>query len=76
MRLENIIILQNKVDLVKRENALAQQLLIKKFVAGTVADSSPIIPISAVLKYNVDLVCEHIVHKIPVPRRDFQSSPR
>ena len=28
------------------------------------------------LKYNIDLVCEHIVHKIPVPRRDFQSSPR
>jgi len=61
---------------VKPPTALAQQSQIKKFVAGTVADSSPIIPISAVLKYNIDIVCEHIVHKIPVPPRDFQSSPR
>ena len=29
MRLENIIILQNKVDLVKRENALAQQVRLR-----------------------------------------------
>ena len=37
MRLKNIIILQNKVDLIKEESALAQQEQIKKFVAGTVA---------------------------------------
>ncbi|GMH58734.1 hypothetical protein TrRE_jg1224 [Triparma retinervis] len=46
------------------------------FVAGTVADSAPVIPISAVLKYNIDIVCEYIVHKIPVPRRNFVSDPR
>eukprot|EP00571_Detonula_confervacea_P013170 CAMPEP_0172310372 /NCGR_PEP_ID=MMETSP1058-20130122/11447_1 /TAXON_ID=83371 /ORGANISM="Detonula confervacea, Strain CCMP 353" /LENGTH=293 /DNA_ID=CAMNT_0013023169 /DNA_START=110 /DNA_END=988 /DNA_ORIENTATION=- len=76
MRLKNIIILQNKVDLVKTDAALAQQEQIRKFVVGTVADSAPIIPISAVLKYNVDLVCEYLVHKIPVPVRDFTSVPR
>ncbi len=76
MRLENIIILQNKVDLVKPDAALAQHEQIRKFVAGTVADSAPIIPISAVLKYNVDIVCEYLVHKIPVPIRDFTSPPR
>ena len=76
MRLENIIILQNKVDLVKEDAAKAQHEQIRKFVAGTVADSAPVIPISAVLKYNIDVVCEYIVHKIPVPRRDFVSSPR
>ena len=37
MRLKNIIILQNKVDLIKEENALSQHEQIKKFVAGTVA---------------------------------------
>jgi translation initiation factor 2 subunit 3 len=58
MRLQNIIILQNKVDLVKQEQAEAQHEQIKKFVAGTVADSAPIIPISAVLRYNIDVVCE------------------
>mmetsp|Transcript_19168 Transcript_19168/g.39510 ORF Transcript_19168/g.39510 Transcript_19168/m.39510 type:complete len:470 (+) Transcript_19168:357-1766(+) len=76
MRLENIIILQNKVDLVKEDAAKAQHEQIKKFVAGTVADSAPVIPISAVLKYNIDVVCEYIVHKIPVPRRNFVGSPR
>ena len=76
MRLENIIILQNKVDLVKPDAALAQHEQIRKFVAGTVADSAPIIPISAVLKYNVDIVCEYLVHNIPVPLRDFTSPPR
>jgi len=76
MRLENIIILQNKVDLVKPDAALAQHEQIRKFVAGTVADSAPIIPISAVLKYNMDVVCEYFCHKIPVPLRDFTSIPR
>mmetsp|Transcript_7768 Transcript_7768/g.10827 ORF Transcript_7768/g.10827 Transcript_7768/m.10827 type:complete len:497 (-) Transcript_7768:257-1747(-) len=76
MRLENIIILQNKVDLVKPDAALAQHEQIRKFVAGTVADAAPIIPISAVLKYNVDCVCEYLVHAIPIPIRDFTSRPR
>ena len=76
MRLENIIILQNKVDLVKPDAAVAQHEQIKKFVAGTVADAAPIIPISAVLKYNVDAVCEYLAHAIPTPARDFASLPR
>ena len=49
MRLENIIILQNKIDLVKEDNAIAQHNVIRKFVAGTVADKAPVIPISAQL---------------------------
>mmetsp|Transcript_15783 Transcript_15783/g.28080 ORF Transcript_15783/g.28080 Transcript_15783/m.28080 type:complete len:474 (+) Transcript_15783:78-1499(+) len=75
MKLKNIIILQNKIDLVKEDAAIAQHDQIKKFVAGTVADKAPIIPISAVLKYNVDVVCEYLVKHIPVPPRDFTSSP-
>lgn len=76
MRLQHILILQNKVDLVKPDAALAQQEQIRKFVAGTVADASPVLPISAVLKYNMDVVCEYLVRKIPVPVRDFTSQPR
>lgn len=44
--------------------------------AGTVAEGAPIIPISAQLKYNIEVVCEYIVKKIPVPVRDFTSEPR
>jgi translation initiation factor 2 subunit 3 len=76
MRLQHILILQNKVDLVKPDAALAQQEQIRKFVAGTVADSAPIVPISAVLKYNIDAVCEYLCRKIPLPIRDFTSVPR
>ena len=61
MRLEHIVILQNKIDLVKREQATQQHEQIKKFVAGTVAGDAPIIPISAVLKHNVDVVCEYVL---------------
>ncbi|CAN0170180.1 unnamed protein product, partial [Ectocarpus sp. 8 AP-2014] len=76
MRLQNIIILQNKVDLVKHDQAMLQHEQIRKFVAGTVADDAPVIPISAVLKYNIDVVCEYINCKIPIPVRDFTSVPR
>ena len=64
------------MDLVKAEAAQQQQEEIRKFVAGTVAGDAPIIPISAVLKYNLDIVCEYLCSTIRVPRRDFTCSPR
>lgn len=76
MRLQHILILQNKVDLVKPDAATAQQEQIRKFVAGTVADAAPILPVSAVLQYNMDAVCEYLVRKVPLPLRDFTSDPR
>lgn len=65
-----------QVDLVKPADASLQYEQIRKFVAGTVADSSPIIPISAVKKLNIDVVCEYLVNRIPIPPRDFTSPPR
>ncbi|XP_074284544.1 eukaryotic translation initiation factor 2 subunit gamma-like [Silene latifolia] len=75
MKLEDIIILQNKVDLIQQKEALNQHAAIKSFVQGTVADKAPIVPISAQLKYNIDVVCEYLVNKIPVPTRNFDSPP-
>ena len=49
--------------------AISQQEAIQKFIQGTVADSAPVIPVSAQLKYNVDVVCEYIMRKVPVPVR-------
>ena len=76
MRLQHLIILQNKVDLVKPDAAAAQHEQIRKFVAGTVADAAPILPISAVLRYNMDILCEYLVRHIPLPVRDFTAAPR
>jgi translation initiation factor 2 subunit 3 len=76
MKLQHIIILQNKIDLVKEAAAMQQYEDIKAFVKGTVADSAPIVPISAQLRYNIDVVAEYITNSIPVPVRDFTGEPR
>lgn len=75
MQLKHIIILQNKIDLVQESAAANQFEAIQKFVQGTIADGAPVVPISAQLKYNIDVVCEYLVNKIPVPVRDFTSPP-
>ena len=76
MALKNLIILQNKVELVNENQAMLQQEEIRKFVSGSSADGAPLIPISAVLKYNLDIVAEYLCTQIPVPVRDFTSKPR
>jgi len=63
------------VDLIKEADALAHPEQIKKFVAGTAADSSPINPITPVFKYNLEAVCEYLCTQVPVPVRDFTSAP-
>lgn len=75
MRLKHIIILQNKIDLVQENAAANQYDTICKFIQGTIADGAPVIPISAQLKYNIDVVCEYICKKIPVPERNFIDPP-
>jgi len=76
MKLKHILILQNKIDLIKEAQALEQHEQILKFIEGTVAEGAPVIPISAQLKYNIEVVCEYITKKIPIPERDFLSEPR
>lgn len=66
---QDIIILQNKIDLVNETAAVQQHESIQRFIEGTIADGAPVVPISAQLMYNVDVVCEYIVKKIPVPVR-------
>jgi len=76
MKLKHMIILQNKIDLVKETQAKEQHEQILRFVKGTIAEGSPIVPISAQLKYNIEVICEYICKKIPVPVRDFISRPK
>ncbi|KAK3337272.1 hypothetical protein B0T19DRAFT_412036 [Cercophora scortea] len=75
MKLDKIIILQNKVDLMREEAAKQHYDSILKFIRGTVAGKSPIIPISAQLKFNIDAINDAIVNTIPVPPRDFSMDP-
>ncbi|OAA61206.1 translation initiation factor ef-2 gamma [Niveomyces insectorum RCEF 264] len=76
MKLDKVIILQNKVDLMREETAQQHHASILKFIRGTVAAKSPIVPISAQLKINVDAVLDNLVNSIPVPPRDFTMDPQ
>lgn len=78
MDLNRIIILQNKIDLVfnREGEAMNNYQQIRNFIRGTKAENSPIIPISAQFKYNVEVVLQYLVSYIPVPMRDLTSNPR
>jgi len=67
---KNIIIVQNKVELVSKEKALENYNQIKKFVEGTIAENAPIIPISAIHKVNLHPLIQAIEEIIPTPKRD------
>ena len=73
MNLRNIIVLQNKVELISKDQAILQQEEIKNYLQGTCAESAAIVPISAVMGLNLDVVAEYICTQIPVPIRDFTS---
>jgi translation initiation factor 2 subunit 3 len=69
-KIENIIIIQNKIDAVGREQALEHYKQIKKFIKGTIAENAPIIPTSAIFNANVDKISEIVEEIIPSP--DFE----
>ncbi len=66
---KNIIIVQNKIELVTKEQAKKHYQQIKDFVKGTIAEGTAIIPISAVFGANIDLLVKTIEEVIPTPKR-------
>jgi len=72
--LANIIIVQNKIDLVSREDAIKSYNEIKAFTKGTVAENSPIIPCSAQQEVNIDKILESI-YNVEIPKRDLEEPP-
>ncbi|RLE57740.1 MAG: translation initiation factor IF-2 subunit gamma [Thermoprotei archaeon] len=77
MGVRNIVIVQNKIDVVAdRDKLLKHYQQIKKFIEGTWAEDAPIIPASALHKVNVDAVVEAIEERIPTPKRDESKPPR
>jgi translation initiation factor 2 subunit 3 len=72
--IENIIIVQNKIDLVSKEEAVTSYKEIKEFVKGTVAENSPIIPLSAQQGVNLDALLQKLCD-IPLPIRETSSAP-
>lgn len=71
--IKNIVIVQNKIDLVTTEQAKVHYEQIKKFTKGTVAQDAPIIPISANYNANIDALIEAIETHLPTPKRDLKA---
>ncbi|MGP3668187.1 MAG: translation initiation factor IF-2 subunit gamma [Candidatus Bathyarchaeota archaeon] len=72
---KNIIVVQNKIDLVTREQALDNYKRIREFLKGSLAENAPIIPVSAQHNVNLDLLIEAIEKYIPTPPRDPAKPP-
>ncbi len=68
--LRNMIVVQNKIDVVDRARANQNFEEIKDFTKGTVAEAAPVIPVSAQHKLNMDALIWAIQEKIPTPKRD------
>ena len=73
--IRNVIVVQNKIDLVSKERALKNYEEIKKFLEGSALENAPIIPISAQKRINIDVVLEAIQKFIPTPKRDKTLDP-
>ncbi len=72
---DKIIIVQNKIDIVTKEEALENYREIKRFVKGTIAENAPIIPVSAHHDVNIDKLIETIETYIPTPKYDSSKTP-
>ncbi|MDG6923516.1 MAG: translation initiation factor IF-2 subunit gamma [Nitrososphaerota archaeon] len=75
MGMKNIVIVQNKVDLISDDDAAENYNAIKNFVSRSVAAEAPIIPISAQHRLNIDALIEAIEDNIPTPKRDESAPP-
>ncbi len=72
---KNIIIVQNKIDLVSPEDAMKNYEEIKSFIKDTPFKDVPILPISAQHSINIDLLIQAIQEYIPTPARDQTKEP-
>jgi len=73
--IKNIIIVQNKIDIVDERRALKSYEEIRSFVKGTIAENAPIIPISAQRGINIDVLLTAIQELFPTPKGDETKPP-
>ena len=65
---KNILIVQNKIDLVTPEQAKENYYQIKKFIKGTIAENAPIIPTCAIFGsskkgYGIETISKYIAER-------------
>ena len=72
--IRNIIVIQNKIDLVDIEKVKKNYQELKKLFKGTIAENATIIPISAQQGVNMDKIFEELC-KITIPKRNPKDNP-
>lgn len=75
MGVKQVIVIQNKIDLVKKEQAVKNYQEIKAFLKGTNFEKAPIIPLSAKHNVNIDALINAIQTEIKTPNRDEKKDP-
>ncbi len=73
--IKNVVIVQNKIDLVSEEEAVENYNQIKGFVKGTPYEAAPVVPISAQRRINIDVLIQAIQGNIPTPERKKEAEP-
>jgi len=76
MDVKNIVIIQNKIDLVKKDKALANQKEIRDFLSTTKMKDAPIVPAVANHGINIGAIIGQIQATIPTPKRNLDSPSR
>jgi translation initiation factor 2 subunit 3 len=71
----NVIIVQNKIDLVSEEQAMKNYGKIKEFLSTTKYKDAPIIPISAQHNVGISALIEAIEKGFKTPERDTKKEP-
>jgi len=67
--IKNIVVVQNKIDLITYEKAMEHHDQIKRFLKGSVAENAPIIPVSAHHDVNIDSLIAAIIDNLPEVER-------
>ena len=73
--IKNVVIVQNKIDLVDEKGAMNNYKQIKAFVKGTDYENAPIIPLSAQHNVGISALIEAIEKTISTPKRDKSKDP-
>jgi translation initiation factor 2 subunit 3 len=73
---DRVVVVQNKIDIVSKEEARQNYGEIQQFIKGTIAETAPIIPISAHHDVNIDTLIKTIEEKIPTPKWDKSKPAR
>lgn len=71
--IKNVIVIQNKIDLVNQKKAEDNYKEIKNFLKGKY-DNAPVIPVSAQQEINIDVLLK-MLSEIEVPKKDLDGSP-